>query len=488
MDLHRPETPVIGIHASPAARLTPDAISTRDGTVIGLSNAAPAASVGLTLAALAAASAYGSGLVILVTAIPMLIISNAYRQLNKWNANCGASFEWVGRAINPYLGFVTGWLMIAATIIGTVSCVENLGPSVLAVFGSSNSANTWANILIGTTVCLVMLLTAIAGIRVTARSQIGMAIVEYAILLGFAVAGLVFVLLRHPGTVPIGRGWMSLTGMGGQGNAAAGFLIAVFLYTGWDGALYVNEEVTNRNRNPGRAAVMAVALLAVIYTVSEVGLQGVVSPAKLQANSSSALVYVAQAVAGSTGGRLMALALALSVTATCGVGIVLTARIICGMAGAVEFRGLLRPGTRHRVPVAASVIVGVLVIILTWVYLLASSVQGAFTAAIDATGMLFAMFYILTAIATVTYFRRRLARPADALLLGILPLGAAGFLGWIVVQSLASASAAEIWSLVGVAAVGLCLMLASRFALRSPYFRVRRETGAADPDPWVNKR
>ncbi len=480
MDLHRPETPVIGIHASPAARLTPNAIGARDDAVIGLANAAPAVSVGLTLAALAAASAYGSGLIILITAIPMLIIANAYRRLNKWNANCGASFEWVGRAINPYLGFVTGWLMIAATIIGTVSCVENLGPSVLAVFGSSNSTNTWPDIAIGTTVCLVMLLTAIAGIRITARTQVGMAVVEYAILVGFAVAGLVFVLLRHPGTVPIGRGWVSMTGMSGHGNPMAGFLVAVFLYVGWDGALYVNEEVTSRNRNPGRAGVMAVALLAIIYTVSVVGLQGVVSPDKLQAHSSSALVYVAQTLAGSTGGRLMAFALALSVTATTGAGIVLTARIICGMAGAVEFPGLLRPGKRHGTPVAASVIVAMLVIILTWVYLLATSLQGAFTAAVNVTSLLFAIFYILTALATVTYFRRRLARPADALFLGILPLGAAGFLAWIVAQSLASASAAEIWSLGGVAAVGFCLMLVSRFALRSPYFKVRRETGTVD--------
>ena len=480
MDLHRPETPVIGIHASPAARLTPNAIGARDDAVIGLANAAPAVSVGLTLAALAAASAYSSGLIILITAIPMLIIANAYRRLNRWNANCGASFEWVGRAINPYLGFVTGWLMVAATIIGTVSCVENLGPSVLAVFGSTNPTNPWPDIAIGTIVCLVMLLTAIAGIRITARTQVGMAVVEYAILVGFALAGLVFVLLRHPGTVPIGRGWVSLTGMGGHGNPMAGFLVAVFLYTGWDGALYVNEEVTSRNRNPGRAGVMAVALLAIIYTVSEVGLQGVVSPDKLQAHSSAAPVYVAQTLAGSTGGRLMAFALALSVTATTGAGIVLTARIICGMAGAVEFPGLLRPGKRHGTPVAASVIVALLVIMLTWVYLLASSLQGAFTAAVDVTSLLFAIFYILTALATVIYFRRRLARPADALFLGVLPLGAAGFLAWIVAQSLASASAAEIWSLGGVAAVGFCLMLVSRFALRSPFFKVRRETGIAD--------
>jgi amino acid transporter len=106
---------------APPAKLEPDAIGVAQDTVIGMASSAPGASVGLTLAALAAATAYGSGPIILLTAIPMLVIANAYRRLNMWNANCGASFEWVGRAINPYLGFLTGWLMIAAYIIAAVA-------------------------------------------------------------------------------------------------------------------------------------------------------------------------------------------------------------------------------------------------------------------------------------------------------------------------------------------------------------------------------
>src|SRR6266851_5639128 len=127
---------VEGAGLAPAARLEPNAIGVAQDTVIGMASSAPAATIGLSLAALAAATAYGSGPVLLLTAIPMLIIANAYRRLNMWNANCGASFEWVGRAISPYLGFLTGWLMIAAYVIATVSGVLLLGPSVLAIFGS----------------------------------------------------------------------------------------------------------------------------------------------------------------------------------------------------------------------------------------------------------------------------------------------------------------------------------------------------------------
>ena len=90
----------------------------------------------------------------------MLIIANAYRRLNLWNANCGASFEWVGRAINPYLGFITGWLMIAGSLVGAISGVVVLAPSVLAIFNAS-ATSTWPNILISTAVIMVMLVIAV---------------------------------------------------------------------------------------------------------------------------------------------------------------------------------------------------------------------------------------------------------------------------------------------------------------------------------------
>jgi amino acid transporter len=463
--------------AATAARLEPDAIGVAQDTVIGMASSAPAATIGLSLAALAAATAYGSGPILILTAIPMLIIANAYRRCNMWNANCGASFEWVGRAINPYLGFLTGWLMVVAYIIGTVAEILLLGPSVLAVFGNS-STDTWAWVGIGTVVGVVMLVISIVGIRITARAQVSMALVEYLILIGLAIAGLLAVLAHHHGTYPITKEWFSLSGIGGKGSAVAGFLIAVFVYGGWDGTLYVNEEVKHRRINPGRAAILAVALLAVIYTLAQVGLQGVVSPAKLQANSASALVYVADALGGGFWAKMMALSIALSVIATTGTGIVLSSRIAYGMASyraLPEF--LSNVSRRYATPVAASLIVGVLLIGLTWVYLLATSVQNAFNNVIDVTGLLFAIFYMLTALATIVYYRRRVVSSFwDAVSLGVLPLGAAAFLCWMFVKSVQAAAGPERWSLIGIIALGLVLMLSARFILQSPFFHIRRES------------
>jgi len=80
---------------APATKLEPDAIGVVQDTVIGMASSAPAGTVAATLASLAAVAAYSGGLILILTAIPMLIIAN--------------------------LGFLTGWLMITGYLIGTVA-------------------------------------------------------------------------------------------------------------------------------------------------------------------------------------------------------------------------------------------------------------------------------------------------------------------------------------------------------------------------------
>jgi amino acid transporter len=470
---------VSGVSPSPGARLEPDAIGAAQDTIIGMASSAPAATVGLTFAGLAVTAAYGGGLILLLTAIPMLIIANAYRRLNLWKANTGASFEWVGRSINPYLGFLTGWLMIAAYIIGTTAEVLILGPSVLAVFGSS-STNKWAYVGIGVVMGLIMLVIAVVGIKLTARVQVSMAAVEYLILIGLAIAGLVWVLSHHPGSVPITKGWFSLSGVDGKGDAVSAFLAAVFVYGGWDGTLYVNEEVKHRRVNPGRAAILAVALLAIIYTLSQVGFQGVLSPSKLAAaaENGTALVTVAEALGGGFWGKAMALSIALSVIATTGTGIVLGARIVYGMASyrvLPEFLGSV--SRRYATPAVSSIVVGLLIIVISAVYFLATSVQNAFNDVIAVTGFLFSIFYVLTALAAMTYYRRRITGSAwDFVTVGVLPLAAAGFLGWVFVLSFSRATWSQRWSLIGIVIAGLVLLVVARFVLRSAFFQLPRES------------
>jgi amino acid transporter len=464
--------------AVPPARLEPDAISVAQDTLIGLADTGPTLSVSFSLVLLISATAYGAPLILFITAIPMLIIANAYRRLNLWNANCGASFEWVGRAINPYLGYMTGWLMLAGTLFGTLTPVTALGPSVLAVFNQPSDSK-WPNIAIATGLIVVMAIISIVGIRVTARTQFIIGIIEYAILIALSVWGLTWVLGHHAGTVPITSGWFSLKGIGDQGSLVGGFLIAVFMICGWDGTLYVNEEVRHRRKNPGRAAMMAVAIAAFLYILAQIGLQGVTSFNKLNANSTSVLVFLGNTLTGhSYGGQLAALALALSVIAGTGVGIVLSARIAYGIASYHALPGgLAKVSQRFRTPAAATVVASLILLALGWIYLLTTSVQNTFSYVLDNTGILYATFYCVTALAAIVYYRRRvLSNLSDAITLGLLPLASIAFLGWVAIKSMLSAPAAQNYSLLGFLVVGLILLLIARFVWKSSFFETRRES------------
>jgi amino acid transporter len=445
--------------------------------VIGAANSGPGLSLSVTLAAIVAATAYGSGPVILLCGVPMLIIAYAYQQLNAWNANCGAAFTWVGRSISPYLGWLTGWLMIMANLIGNVAAVTVLAPSVLAVFNQNQNAQ-WPNIIIDTVVGVLMIVIAIVGIKLSVRTQIVLAVVEYGIIIALAIAATVFWAGHSAGSNPPSVGWLSLSGIGGKGSLSAGLLLAVFMFVGWDGSANVNEETHRPSVNPGRAVLLAVLFLGFFYALCTMGLQGAVSPHALQANAAAPLVYIGHVLGGTWFGRAAGLAVALSVIAGTGTGFVVLGRIGFGMSssGALPAPlGNLSP--RFGTPVLATVIPGVAFVAVTWVYLLVGSVASAFSALVAGTGILFASYYILTGLALIAYHRRRVfSSPVSAVMLGVLPLAAAVFLGWIIWKAMAANAANVNWTIAGIVGVGVILMIVVRMTSSGArYFATPRE-------------
>lgn len=278
-------------------------------------------------------------------------------------------------------------------------------------------------------------------------------------------------------------GWWHLTGIGGTGSLAGGLLAAIYAYSLWDGTIYVNEEVRHRRVNPGRAALWAVGLLAVLYTLAQVGLQGVVSPARMAAHSSTALVYAAQALGGPGWAKVMALAIALSVIATTGTGIVLTSRIVYGMASYRALpSGLANVSRKFSTPVPASVVTAVLIIAVVWVYMLATGFTNVLSNVVAVAGLLAAMFYVLTAVAMMAYYRRRIfSGPWDFLAIGVFPLAASVFLAWVVWRSLQLAPPGQRWTITAITGTGLVMMVIARFGLRSRFFTLDREADKPAP-------
>jgi amino acid transporter len=287
-------------------------------------------------------------------------------------------------------------------------------------------------------VVFIALLTGVCyrGIEVSARLQQVLLIIEVGALAVFAVVALVKAGTGHalPGAAHPSAAWLS-PWTGSFGKLSDSFLLAVFIYWGWDCALSVNEETKDSARTPGRAAVMSTIMLVAIFAVISVAALAYAGPAFLAANRTDVLGAMAASVLGSVPGKLLVLCVLTSTAASCQTTIMPTARAVLAMSahGAIP-KWFARMHPRFRTPTTATVVMGA-VSALFYVLLTAMS-KNVLADSAASVGLLIAFYYGLTAFACVWFFRHSLLRSVrDLVTKGILPLvGGLSLLGAFVLS------------------------------------------------------
>lgn len=487
-DINRgPTAPAaVTAEASHGRRLRANAIGLKDAVIVGMASSGPTASIALTLAAIVSAANYGGPIAVLVCALPMFGIALAYRRLNRWDADCGASYTWIGRAITPYLGFIVGWIMLLGYFLGTISDVLPIGPYVLAAFAPGFQNSTFATALSGSIWLVIVTIIAYIGIRVTARFQWVLATIEYLTIVVFAVVGLVAVFSGNAKSASFSWNWFSWSGIGGTSGLVGGILIAVYMFSGWDTSIYVNEETQQSRVNPGRAVLISVATLTFMYAFFTFAYQGAVKRGALLAHGSNALFYIVKQLAGSPWDKVMIVAVLFSVIGATQTALVSGARIAFAMGGDGTLpKALGRTHPVHRTPAVATLLFAGLALIVLWVYVLgSSSVQGAFGKVISSVGLMFALFYAATGAGMAVYYRKLAVRSVRGFVeLMIVPGLSAAFLLWVAVKSVPGLGGwgSSVMTLAYVMiGIGVVLMVIARLRGQTSYFS--RPIEAYQPD------
>jgi amino acid transporter len=461
------------------SRLARNALGLAGNIGIALGSAGPTASIALTLAAVVAASTFASPIAILICGLPMLAIAAAFRRLNRWRVNCGGIYIWGGRAISPYYGFAAGWIVILAYVVGVVSISLPIGPYVVSLFTSSSSRPGEA--IVGFVAVVLATVVAYIGIRLTAWTQWILIAIEYVGVGILAIWCLVAVFSHKAYSVPFTWSWFSWHSMGGVSGFVAASLIAVYMYSGWDTGILLNEETSDSRDKPGNSVVTSVIVLALMYAFLTFALQGAVHTSKLE-NAPNALSYIAQVVSGSALAKYMILAVALSALGSTLASLVSGVRVAFAMGSdRVLPYAFARTNPRFHTPILATIVIGVIAAIGVWLYTFGSgSVQDSFNTVVSVDGLLFALFYAMTGIATAVYFRK-LARtsPWNFTLVTLFPIAAAAFLVYIIYRSVAGLggwTGRDLVSLYVMLAIGAAIMLWVRFSGTSDYFTLPRET------------
>ncbi len=249
--------------------------------VIGISCIAPAYTLTAALGPTVSEVGEQVPAIILVGFIPMLLVAFGYRELNKRMPDSGTSFTWATRAFGPWIGWMAGWGLVAATILVLSNlagiAVDFLFLLISQASGNPEIADLAANPFVNVGVCLLFVLGATLvsyrDMQTTQKLQYWLVGFQVAVLVLFSVAALVEVANGNAfDPTPVELSWFNPFAVDSFSAFAAGLSLSIFIFWGWDVTLTMNEETKGSAKTPGRAATITVVTIVVLYLLISVSL------------------------------------------------------------------------------------------------------------------------------------------------------------------------------------------------------------------------
>jgi amino acid transporter len=430
--------------------------------IVSIANVAPSSSVAFTLALLVGFTGSASPLAVLIVGVAMFLVSMGYASLNKWKPSAGAPYVWVGEAINPTVGYGTGFLNALTSTLANVGNITLAGAYLLFVISPTSTFSKPITWIVATAIMGILLWLAISGIRPTVWLQMTFVVIEYTAVISFVILTLIHEASHAGGaTLP---SWSNFTlsgtigGVGGVKGLAEAAVVCGFLYLGWEATAVLGEESTKAKINPGRAMMLGTGFLTLWYAFLILVFQGVSSQKDVLAHGTDVLAYAGTLLVPGFLGRALPLAVLIAVLGTSQIQMVEPSRVLYAMARdrlIPRFFGFLG---KHQTPWLSLVILAAIPPLLLIPYLASSSANKAIGYVISASGMLGLFMYFVIALSSVWFYRSQLRRSlGTAMVQGVLPLIGGLFMGVIFFYGLTTQAPAVAW--VSVAGVALVYVL-----------------------------
>ncbi len=414
-----------------------NAIGYVSNIVISVASTAPAYSLAATLGFIVAdkgVTTHAPG-VLLASFVPMLLISLAYRYLNKADPDAGTTFAWTTRAFGPTFGWLNGWAIFLADVLVMASLGYIAATYTYQLFGwHYGESHVWLA-LVGC-ILWIWLMTWIChrGIELSARVQQLLLSFEFVMLMVFAIVALIDVYSGNAAVHSIKPqlDWFNPFAMNFTDLVVA-MLLGIFIYWGWDSGVAVNEESEDANEGPGRAAVVSTVLLVLIYLLVSAGAQayhgtGFISS---EENASDVLHALGKGVLGAVGVKFLIVAVLTSASASTQTTILPTARTTLSMAkwGAIpSMIGRIHP--RFLTPTVSTWGFGILSVAVAVPLILISAT--VLELAVVALGIPVCFYYGSTGLASLVYYRREVFDSVRKFVfVGLLP-----FLGCLIMYGI----------------------------------------------------
>jgi putrescine importer len=392
---------------------------------------------------------------ILIVLFAMLITAVSYGRMGTLYPTAGSAYTYVGKGLNPHLGFLAGWAMILDYLLQPLINTVWISTALHERYVHQVPYVVWALIIAG-----IMTVLNLIGIKASSRANKVLLAVMTVVVAVFVVLAIKFLYG--------GQGWAGVFSLQpvydpktfNAHTVLTATSFAALTYIGFDGVTTLAEDVENPKRNVLLAVVLT-CIFAGVCSAFEAYLGARVWPDwRSFPNLETAFMDICSRVGGvilfnAMGAILIVAAFGSGLTGTLGA-----ARLLFGMGrdGVLpkKFFGQLRPGTST--PANNILLIGGLAFAGAVILHIPSIAKGsayeqagyllnfgAFLAFLGVNLACFWQFYVTAR----TGRKRRLIRDALLPLIGVL---VCGYLWWNL-NSLAK-TVGGIWFAIGILYVG----------------------------------
>lgn len=476
------EAPAIDIGHTEPTELQRGAVALWGDIVAAVTNVAPSSAIALTLGAIIGVAGHSGPFISIVVGAAMLCIAIAYHHLNIWQPSAAAQAMWVARTVRPVLGLAVGLMVMVESTISNIANIVVFGPYLLGVVYPSQASNPILQWLVSAVATIAVAAIAIAGVKAAIRFQIYLVWLEYAIILLFAGALLYAEITGQSGSQLPSLAWLLPTSAPNLGGLVGGIVIAVFMFGGWESAVYLAEEQHEAHRDPGRAGIISV-IFCTIWFVFMISVIQAIAPADvLVKNSANVIAYAAGLVLPGPLAAVVSIAVLLSVVGVTQAQFQVFSRVGFGLAREGLLPKALTRLTQAQTPWVGLAVASVVPIVLLIVYLANGTVAQALNLVTATAGILYIALYVAGAAACTWYYRRILARSVGSLLYaGILPTVGVLVLLFALVASIPSTPLGTLIPAVVFLLIGLPVAWWVRRATRAAFFAIKPVVATEEP-------
>lgn len=455
--------------------LKQNALSILDTITLAVAGTAPSYSLNATTAALIAAVGMASPAALVYGAIPMFGISFAFKYLNEWRADAGATYAWVGRSLNPYLGFLAAWTFLLLSTAFMVAAALPVGVITLEIIAPQSSDSVLAATLAGGVWFAGVATLTIVGVHIAAGFQRVMTSIEAIALLILAVSA--FIKFSAAPQNPFSISWFSPTAFGSFDVFMAGMLIAVFYYFGWDVSSNVAEETQGQGSSGGLSGVLGMVGIVMLFLLIQVSVQMGMTPEMVEANSANLLGSLGDMILPHPWGDIAILAVLLSTVGTIETQLTQCARLLFSMGrDRVIHERFAEIHPRFQTPWLAGLVITVLALFLMILSSSSESIGAVMGSLISSIGVMVSFYYGLTGIACAWYYRKTLFQSWQTTVMrGLWPAVSAVFLLYLGLAQIPSLGLeVALWT-VGAIALGVLPMLYFKLKYGSFFYQAPAE-------------